>query len=467
MRVQTDSDGLNGRRSEVDGPAQLPTADHRLLLQRIAAAIRATLSHPVFIVALVAALIGLLVFALDNHGAPPIWSDGWGYYLYLPAIFIHGDIHLTFLNALDAAPELLLHRYDGIHWQGLTAIGDGYVDKYAFGPAVMQLPFFLVALAVTSLFDSDVSGFEPGFHAGAVLAGAFYFALGIYLAYRAARLRYGPRASALAAAFSVLATNIYYYGTGDAAYSHISGFCLLAGLVFISLRQADRGEAPSWRNFALFGVLIGLAVMVRPTNAVAALLFLIFIRHCNIRRLLAGGLLAFACSAVAASPQMVWWWATTGSPIFYSYTGEGFSFLEPQFWNYLVSIRKGLFFWHPAYLWMILVVFFAIRRRPFEAGIFSLILIANIWIGASWSDVTFGGSFGSRQTVEMNALLIPYMAGHITWLLESRRRAWIGGALAALLIVINLAYLRGYVVGGIPSNGATIEDIRRFWSPFE
>src|ERR1700704_4447827 len=63
-----------------------------------------------------------------------IVSDGWGYYLPLPAVFVYGDPHLAFLNRPDLASDFLQFRWPDGTWHGLHVYRAGYLDKYALGP---------------------------------------------------------------------------------------------------------------------------------------------------------------------------------------------------------------------------------------------------------------------------------------------------------------------------------------------
>ncbi len=428
------------------------------------ASVRRTLLHPVFLLCLLAALSVVAYMMLRGHNTRPIGSDGFGYYLPLPATFIYRDLSLSFLNDPDRAPEIIAqYRFKDGHFQGLAPVGDGYRDKYALGTAVMQLPFFLAALSYASLTHAHVSGFELAFQLAMSFSGAFYLALGCTLSYLAARLRYSPVASALAVAFALLATNLLYYGSFEGSFSHVYGFCLISGLLYLTIRRTELGGPPRLWEFALFGFLAGVAVMVRPTNAVAALLFIPFVRNADGRRIAAGALLGFAASAVGALPQMLLWYETTGHLIFYSYGGEGFRFLEPQIGSYLIAVKKGVFFWHPAYLLMILALIAQLAVRRFETSIMLLIVALNIYLGASWGDPGFGDLFGCRQIVEMNPLFILATAAAIDWLPTGiwRRAA---GVLGAMLIAANLVQFRGYMVGALPHNNATLDRYIAFWA---
>jgi hypothetical protein len=418
--------------------------------------------HSVFLACLALALCVVAYAQISRHNPRPIGSDGWGYYLPLPALFIYGDPGLSFLNSPDLPPDVTQYRFKDGSWQGLSATDTGYRDKYAVGTAVMELPFFLLALAYRTLAHATVNGFELSFQLAVALSGAFYFALGCYLTFQASCLRYGRLASGLSLAFAVLATNLLYYASFEGAFAHVYGFCLVAGLLYLTIRRAELGGPPKLQEFALFGFLAGLAVMVRPTNAVAALLYIPFARHADLRRLASGTLLGFIASVIAALPQMLLWLYTTGHLIFYSYVGEGFNFLDPQLSGYLLSMRKGVFVWHPAYLVMILALIAQLAVRRLETSIMLLIVALNSYLGAAWGDPYFGDSFGCRFIVEMVPLLAPPTAAAIEWLPSVRSR-WAAGGLAAILIAANLVQFHGYMVGALPHNHTTVDQYFGFW----
>jgi hypothetical protein len=419
--------------------------------------------HPAFWLPLLMAFGGDFYFhglALEGRA---IEGDGWGYYLQLPALFIHGDPHLVFLNSPDLPKDVLQYRFPDHSWQGLSIHGAGYLDKYAFGSAVLQLPFFLVALALAHIQYADVNGFERTFQIANAVSAAVYFGLGSFFIYRACRLRYDRLSSALALAVAILATNVLVYASAEGSYAHVYGYCILAGVVYLTLRRIESGRAPTRAAFVLFGLLMGLAVMVRPTNAVYGLLFLVFARGTPRRELLIGSAWALLASAIAASPQMLLWYVTTGHPIYYSYTVEGFRWDAPQLGNYLLSIRKGVFFWHPLYLLMILALWKDWRCRPRETAISLSIVMLSFYVAACWTDITFGDSFGSRQSVELLPILLVPFAGAIALLLSSRRK-WPAAMLAVILIAANAVQYRGYYYGLLPHNNTTAAAYADFWA---
>jgi hypothetical protein len=130
-------------------------------------------------------LIDLYVYK-NGYNWPPIRSDGFGYYLYLPAIFIHWDLFFNFLNDPAFAGSLRAdYPVSDWIWAGLTEQAKGHVNKYPTGTAMLQMPFFLAAWAVAKITSSGrLSGFEFPFQAASCISAAFYFAGGIHLLFR-------------------------------------------------------------------------------------------------------------------------------------------------------------------------------------------------------------------------------------------------------------------------------------------
>jgi hypothetical protein len=411
----------------------------------------------------VALLIDLCVYRI-GHPGPPIRSDGFGYYIYLPAIFIHHDIFFTFFN--DPAAAAVLHTYYPLpdwSWTGLSAHGDGFLDKFPAGVAILQSPFFLAAWAIARMsYAGPLSGFESPFQIAICVAGACYFAAGVYLLLRTLAARTNGRTAILCVLFALTTTNVVLYASFDASLSRVYSFFLVSALCAIA-GSSDRSGA---RAFA-FGLALGLAVVVRPTNLIAALLIVELTAN-STRRQVAKALALVACGGtLGASPQMLTWWLTTGHAIYYSYGDEGFAFSQPQVINYLFSIRKGVFFWHPAYLLMILSLIAHYRNYRREALVFLAMIAANFYLGMVWHSWWFGGSFGSRQTIDVLPAMV-IAAGSAFALLQMARPLITVSArwLAIGLAVVNSLQTYGYIAGKIPFDESTWTTYNRFWNPY-
>ena len=419
-------------------------------------------SVPLVLVCFTTAL--LIDFYVYKHGYnwPPIRSDGFGYYLYLPAIFIHGDIFFKFFN--NPAFIAAIHAdypFSDWGWAGLTAHGDGFVNKYPVGTAIMQTPFFLGAWAIAKTRSmTPISGFEFPFQAASCISGAFYFAAGIYLLFRVLVQRMTVTAAYFCLLFAVATTNVFHYASYDAFLSHIYSFFLVSALCALVVAPDCRVG----RSF-VFGLLLGLAVIVRPTNIVAILLFGEMTDNLDHKQIIKMIALVLCGFALAALPQALIWLETSHTLIHYSYGEEGFHFLRPQVLNYLFSLNKGVFFWQPAYLLMIvsLIAHYQSFRR--ETLIYLTIIVINLYVGSSWWQWWFGGSFGSRQTVDVLPLMVIATGSVFSYLMTVRRPSllYLCAVTTIGLATVNLVQMHGYIIGTIPFGGTTWEIYKGFW----
>jgi hypothetical protein len=340
--------------------------------------------------------------------------------------------------------------------------GDGFLDKYPVGTALMQLPFFLAAWTAARLRSvGSLSGFEFPFQVASCISAAFYFAAAVYILFRIVAARIPASTANLCLLFAVTTTNVLLYASYDGSLSHIYSFFLVSALCALVVRSDEQ----IGRSFA-FGLLLGLAVIVRPTNIVAALLFAKLAKNPG-RSLLIGRLALLIFGFVlAASPQALIWLITTGSPIHYSYGSEGFNLLHPQILNYLFSVRKGVFFWHPAFLLMICFLVPHYRKFRLETSLFLAMIVLNLYLGSAWHFWSFGGSFGSRQTVDVLPVMV-IATGSAFALLQTASPSLVklSRVIAIGLAVVNLGQMYGYMANKIPFDETTWDKYQRFWNP--
>lgn len=409
--------------------------------------------------------LALLTCVYTYHGrynSPPIRSDGFGYYVYLPAIFIYNDIHFHFIDQWDQ--KQTLKDYDTKNltlWSGLSKTDRGYVDKYPIGTALLETPFFLLALGASSFFYKSPNGFESIFQYANVLSSIFYLCFGSLLLLKVALRLTSALSAVLVVTLGIFCTNVLHYGSYDGSFSHIYSFFLACVAMYLVVDE--RAVLSIAAYYGLLGAVIGLATIVRPTNALWAFLVFIGLPDSPADRVRSG--VAFAlCAAALTLPQVIVWYITTGSAIFYSYGEEGFNFRAPEIFNYLFSVRKGMFFWQPAYFLLSIGTVVACLRRRYEAIPLLAVVIITDYVNASWHSWWFGGSFGARPAVDTLPLLV---AGSCLALPKSWRAPkliLIPAAVATIVLAaVNLTQMQGYIVHAIDFDGTTLSSYLGFW----
>ena len=180
-------------------------------------------------------------------------SDVRGYYGYLLAVFVRGD-----LGHEPPDPTYVHHTPDGT------------LNKYFAGTAVMMAPWFAAGHAVALLSPDAPKDGRSGWEYRAIgLGGLVHVLLGLLLL-RALLAGLGVRDPVIAwvLAATVLATPLLQYATLQPGWSHVHSFLAFAAFLFLVHRLADEGRA---RWLIPLGAVLGLIVLIRPVNALVVL----------------------------------------------------------------------------------------------------------------------------------------------------------------------------------------------------
>jgi hypothetical protein len=284
-----------------------------------------------------------------SHTRPPwvdvIQNDVSVLYAYLPGAFLYHDLSFGFVSdpAADFPGEIPLNR---------TERGDA-VLKMSCGAAVLWTPFFLLAHATARHLSLPANGYTWPYHYAIALAAIVYAVAGLVLLRGVLRRHFTDGVVALTLVAVFAGTNLFYYTTLEGGMTHAYSFFLFA--LFLRLTVAWHAN-PRWATTLALGGVLGLVVLVRPSNGVVVLAFLLY-RDAALprwgdkldllarqrRRLLA----ALGMSVAVLLPQLAYWKYSTGSWLYYSYRGEGFFFARPRILDGLISYRKGLFVYTP------------------------------------------------------------------------------------------------------------------------
>lgn len=372
------------------------------------------LRNPVLIFGLMMIGYGLLNTLRNDNIDFAVRSDGRGYYAYLPALFIYNDG--SFEKSAAAEKAYYEHGIDQLYLFKDTK-GKTY-NKYFPGIAVLQAPFFGIACAVSKISGYPVDGYSAIFRWCYYIGSLFYVLCGLLLFLRCLQKLFPEEARVywLIPVFYVVSP-LLFYCLVTPSFTHLYSFFLFGCFAWqiLTLKEAFR-----LRKVFLTGVILGLIVLLRPTNLAVILIipfllgsaseskrFLKKLVEKKGRKLFAGiGGFLLMISLVFIS----WKWQT-GNWIVWSYSGEGFTFLHPHLFAVLFSFRTGLFLHSPA-MWLslagLVIMFRKNRRNRFKAIWWSIYFFVNVWIVASWWCWDYESPFGNRPLTEhFIFLLIP------------------------------------------------------------
>lgn len=209
-----------------------------------------------------------------------------------------------------------------------------------------------------------------------------------------------------------LGSNLFFYSTTEPCMSHAYTFSLASLLMYLTTKVFEKFEL---KIAVLFGLILGLLFLVRPTNILLGLvcyLFNVFSWKSFKKRLLWSLentkllVLTILVAILICSIQFIYWKWATGDWIFNSYIGERFYFDRPRVLNFLFSYRKGWLVYSPIFILSFLGIYKMYLNKN-EWGLPIIItLIATVYLFSSWWCWWFGGGFGMRPMIDYYPLLI-------------------------------------------------------------
>jgi len=249
---------------------------------------------------------------------------------------------------------------------------------------------------------------------GSWLAGV----LTILTAFFVARRAFGEGPALFGAVAMGVLTPLTYYATMLLSYGHAASACT-AGWVVLAW-DSERRHPSRW-GWLRVGAATGLAMLVRPQNAVLAVLPLclwverawarIHDRNAGaLARLVGAGFVYVLTAALVFAPQVAQWWDSQGELFFLPQGPHYMRWSSPRLAQVLFSSTNGLLVWSPIlYVAVAGLVLLAVRRRTRSFGLPMLLLFAVItYVNASVFDWWGALGFPGRR---FDALSVPFALG--------------------------------------------------------
>ena len=333
--------------------------------------------------------------------------DVTSYYSYLPAIFVHKDLKFEFLNNSEV-------NYAEKHqfWPE-TAPNGNKVIKTTMGMSVLYFPFFIISHIYSLVNDKVVAnGFSKPYEIGLTFSSIFYMMIGLFFLAKVLRSIYDEKKVSILLFLVFLGTNLFYYATTEPCMSHVYTFSLASVFMYITMKIYEKNN---WKFFIFLGLIYGLLFLVRPTNILFILAFLLYkiesfsslnkrlywlIQH--YKKLT----ISIVISVLIGSVQFFYWKWATGNWFFNSYVGEQFYFNQPRIIEFLFSYRKGWLVYTPIFIFSFLGLYkMYVRKNPWFFSIL-IMLPVLVYLFSSWWCWWFGGGFGMRPMIDYYPLLI-------------------------------------------------------------
>ena len=378
----------------------------------------------------------------DNYHSV-IWADKAGYHVYLPAALKYG------FN-----PDLFPENIEEKTGNGFTLDTEygKVLTKYTYGVALMQMPFYLLMDVLAPSLGFERNGYSPPYHWAIYLAGAFYLCFGLLFLLKFLRTKHSKLVSIATLLSLFLASNLYFYAVDESGMSHVYSFFLFSLLLY-QLRRNSYLEKGTARQFLFLGLLAGLIILIRPSNAVFLPLY--FVLDLNkwsdaklrLHRVFKLKPLVFLVvpMILILLPQMLYWNYSLGSWLGYSYGEEGFNWMQPQWLLTWFSPNNGLFLYHPFYGIVIVAMGMMVWHKKLNGIVLGLLFLLISYVFSSWWAWHFGCSFGARSYVEILAVFSIPLAFLMDRAVSAKTVVkWIFGLLLVSSVVFNLMVSYSY-----------------------
>lgn len=419
--------------------------------------------------ALVLSLLALYSVVQYPRGFPFTW-DVFGYYLYLPATFIHEDPFIENREWLDEA--MLQYNPSSTLYQVHEAKEGLLINKYSAGMAMVYAPGFFAGHIIAILTGAKTDGFSPPYVYSVLIWSFIVCVLGIWILRAVLSVFFEDAIAALALFLVVAGTNYFFTAYFNLNMPHGYLFTMYAAVIWLSMRFWDNGRSAV---LVVLPPLVALMAIARPTEALAALIpifwtgasrkafndkfRLLFLHR---KRLIVGVSLAMSLVGV----QLIYWKYGTGKWLYYSYKnpGEGMDFSSPHIADVLLSWRKGWLVYTPIMVFALAGIALMWRSRHRLTIPVLAFFIPSFYLVACWSTWWYADSFGQRALVQFYPVLalplavIAQRALQGNWLLRS---AFL--TLCGMFVALNLFQSWQISCGILPADRITKDYYDAVW----
>lgn len=424
------------------------------------------------ILALFLVVITVLFF---NFYEPPghlIAWDQFGYYLYLPLIFIYHDLGMKNFSVV----ENLIHSYQPIQYfyQGIQLTDGSYALRYTSGLAILYSPGFFIGHLYAYLFNYPMDGFSPPYQYAILCWSVLFLLIGLYY-FRLLLLYF------FSDKITAIVLLVFYFGTNFLHMTTHWGILLVHTYLFtvftIMLWHTIKWHAEHrFSSAIIIGITLGLSAIIRPTEVLSIIIPVLWgIKNVKdlkqkissvFRNYLSHLIAAAAIIFLFACIQLGYWKNITGYFFFDSYganAGEGFDF-PPYLLQFLFSYRKGWLLYTPVMAFALSgFIYIYKNKRELFLSLFSFFILFLLVV-SSWTYWWYATCFSQRTMIQIYPLLCIALGFFIQWCFKWKNILRIGsGILILFLMFLNLFQIWQYSHGIIDGDRMTN---KYYWKVF-
>jgi hypothetical protein len=391
------------------------------------------------------------------HNKSVIMADAYGYYAYLPALFIHDDLGLE--HPEEFASEV---------WFTEEEDGTRYI-KFTCGMAIAYSPFFFIAHTFAEPLGAPADGYSYPYHFALAMGAIVYLIIALIFLSKFLLLYFKDSVVAITILLLFAATNAFQYYTVNMTLSHGYSLALISVFLYCAARWLSE---PKFKWAIWIGLSAGLFVLIRPIDV----LFLFALPLLGIASV--DGLkerfrmfwkqkkhilLMLVGFFVMLLPQLLYFKFVSGSFFFFSYTGESFYFGSPHLFDSLFSYRNGWLIYSPIMILSIVGLFFLQKQKTKFALFIIPVTLLYFYIIASWWCWWYTG-FGNRAFINLYPLLSIPLASFVHFVLT--KKAYVKNLFKVVVLsAVTLSVFQTYqYAAGIIHWGAMTEEA--YWDSF-
>ncbi|MFA5047702.1 MAG: hypothetical protein WC516_01530 [Patescibacteria group bacterium] len=402
---------------------------------------------------LFAILFSALLFIAVNAKSPiKVQGDGVFYYSYLHSVLFDHDLNfkneLEHYSSYDAGSRWFLEHHT------LTPIGKT-PNAYAYGLAIMWLPFILIAQTLTWLFGLMkpnffvLDGYSYFYNLAINFSGWLFGILALIINYKTAKKFFAENVAAWTVVALLLATPWIYYQIFEPSMSHMASLLMVSVFVYF-LTDLYVGKKI---NYWLLMLVTFLMLAIRWQNLLFCLAFVpLLIREFKEKKYrdIISQKTALVVSIVIFWLSQFWLWHNLyGS---YFLTPQGKNFIKPEFHGLYVlfSTNHGLLLWSPVLILAIGGWYYLGKKHKYLPIMALMVFVAQWLINGSLNDLGGGDAFGGRRFIE----IMPFFAlGLAAVWGKIKKYYWIFATIVVILIGWNFLLIENYRLGTIPHAG--------------
>jgi hypothetical protein len=370
--------------------------------------------------------------------------DVFGYYLWLPAKFIHHDIWLDNIDWIRDA----MNKYNtsGSLYQAYIGPNGTWMFWFLLGTGLMYLPFFLIGLVWAKNSGYEVDGFSFPFQFCIAYGSLVYSIIGLFFTWKILMRFFSEVTNSVILIAIVLGTNYLQFTAISGAATPNFLFTLLAALIWFTIKWHEK---PKVVYAICIGGLCAMSVLIKPSEIFCFVIPLLWnmsskedrkSKLSKIKKYWWHVLLLIFTGFIILVPQFYYWKQESGKWIFDSYNnpGIGLDVFKPHILKVLFSFRKGWLVYTPLMIFALYGFWHMYKRNK---NIFIPVLVyflITFYIVSSWTEWWYGGGFGQRPLITSYAVLV-FPLGYFIESIK-KKKALFGVILTifGVIIVLNL-----------------------------